>query len=328
MSPLIFAYCESVIRILAPLKSYMKEILEKHDIPFEDRAWESGVRFADGAQYRFEIPSTESPEAFKVVLEEADKIGCPVHRVSQGSGIQMLSDNDIREMVKIGADRNIEVCLFTTPRAGFDVGGMWNAPAGKFIQWQVRGSEQLRYSLQDVQRAVDLGIRSVLIADIGLIEVIDTLREDGTFPKDLVIKSSAVMAPSNPVSSRIVEKLGADTVNVATDLTVAQISGVRQTIEAPIDIYVESPDGLGGFVRHHECPDFIRYASPVYIKLGLRNSPDIYPSGKHIQSLAENLSAERVRRSRLVYDLIQREAPELIMSKTGVAHADLGVPVL
>ena len=64
------------------------------------------------------------------------------------------------------------------------------------------------------------------------------------------------------------------------------------------------------------------------MKLGLRNSPDIYPSGKHIEALALNLSRERVRRSKLVYDLIQREFPEAVLSDTGVHHADLGVPVV
>ncbi|MBK1879172.1 U32 family peptidase [Pelagicoccus mobilis] len=295
-------------------------------IPTSDTLTTSEKRFADGAQYRIEIPSTESPEAFKIAIDEADRIGCPVHRVSQGSGIQMLSDDQIREYSHIGADRGIEVCLFTMPRAGFDVGGMWNAPAGKFIQWQVRGADQLRYSIDEVKRACDLGIRSFLLADIGLIEMVSDLRNSGELPKNLIIKSSAVIAPANPASCKILERLGSDTINVATDLTLPQLSAIRSVTSAPIDMYVESPDGLGGFVRHHETPDMIKYASPLYIKLGLRNSPDIYPCGKHIESLAHNLTLERVRRSKLVYDLIQRQAPEAVMSVPGTSASDLGVP--
>jgi hypothetical protein len=288
----------------------------------------SSATFKDGAQYRIEIPSTEGPLAFRTVLDEADRLNCPVHRVSQGSGIQMLSDYEIREMSHIGADRNIEVCLFTTPRAGFDIGGAWNAPAGKFIQWQVRGADQLRYSLDDVFRAADLGIRSFLLADIGLIKVVSDLRRAGDLPSDLIIKSSAVIMPANPVSAKLMEELGSDTVNVSTDLSVAQLSSIRQVVNVPLDIYIEAPDGIGGFVRHFETPDMIRFAAPIYVKLGLRNSPDIYPSGKHIETLALNLSCERVRRSKLVYDLIQREFPDALMSKTGIKHADLGVPVV
>lgn len=305
-----------------------EDALRKLNLPLVDAATASTSTFKDGAQFRIEIPSTEGPTAFRAVLEEADKLECPVHRISQGSGIQMLSDSEISEMAHIGADRNIEVCLFTTPRAGFDIGGAWNAPVGKFIQWQVRGADQLRYSLDDIFRAVDLGIRSVLLADVGLIKMVNDLRKSGDLPSDLIIKSSAVIMPANPASAKLMEDLGSDTVNVSTDLSVAQLSAIRQVVTAPLDIYIEAPDGIGGFVRHFETPDMIRFAAPIYVKLGLRNSPDIYPVGKHIEGTALNLSRERVRRSKLVYDLIQREMPTAILSKTGVNHVDLGVPVV
>ena len=291
-----------------------------------DTARVSERRFADGAQYRVEIPSTEGPKAFQAVLEEAKRIHCPVHRVSQGSGIQMLSDADIREMARIGAGEHIEVCLFLTPRASFDTGGLWNAPAGRVIGWQARGASQVRYALDDVFRAVDLGIRSVLIADWGLIRIVSELRKQKVLPANLLIKSSAIMAPANPATVRLLEEIGADTINVATDLDIAQLSAIRHAAKAPLDVYIEAPDGLGGFVRHHEAPDIIRCAAPVYVKLGLRNSPDIYPAGHHLETTALNLSRERVRRSKLVLDLIQREMPEAIMSEPGAAASDLAVP--
>jgi hypothetical protein len=299
--------------------------LESLGLPVADNVQVSSKRFADGAQFRIEIPSTEGPKAFQTVLEEARRIGCPVHRISQGSGIQMLSDAEICEMAKIGAGERIEVCLFLTPRASFDTGGMWNAPSGRVIGWQARGAAQVRYALDEIFRAVDLGIRSFLIADWGLIRVVAQLREKKNLPKNLLIKSSAIMAPANPATVRLLEESGADTINVATDLDVAQLSAIRQATKAPLDIYVEAPDGLGGFVRHHETPDIIRYAAPVYVKLGLRNSPDVYPAGHHLESTVLNLSRERVRRSKLVFDLIQREMPEAVMSQPG-AGSDLAVP--
>ncbi|HCR31473.1 MAG TPA: hypothetical protein DIV79_15820 [Opitutae bacterium] len=302
------------------------EALKNLGIPSADQKTLSDKRFSDGGKFRIEIPSTETPEAFQALLDEAEQINCPVHRISQGSGIQMLSDAQIRSFAQIGAERNVEVCLFTTPRANFDTGGLWNAPAGKLIQWQVRGADQIRYSLDDVFRACDLGIRSVLLSDFGLIEVVGRLRNEGKLPKSLIIKSSAILAPANPASCSLLERLGADTINVSTDLSTAQISAIRKATKAPLDIYVESPDGIGGFVRHFETPDLIEYCSPIYIKLGLRNSADIYPYGKHLESLALDLSLERVRRSKLVYDLIQRETPNSEMSKVGVNFEDLGVP--
>ena len=304
------------------------DALETLGLPAADSNLASSKRFKDGGQYRIEIPSTETPEAFRRILDEADRLGCPIHRISQGSGVQMLSDDQIREFCKLGADRNIEVCLFTTPRANFDTGGLWNAPAGKLIQWQVRGADQIRYSLDDVFRACDLGIRSVLPADIGLIHTISQLRTGGQLPADLIIKSSAVLTPANPASCRVFQEIGCNTINVSTDLSVPQLSAIRRVIDVPLDIYIEAPDGLGGFVRHFETPDMIAFAAPIYVKLGLRNSADIYPYGQHLESVALNLSQERVRRSKLVYDLIQREFPDARMTDVGVNHEDLGVPVV
>src|SRR5690242_3477826 len=166
---------------------------------------ESKQRFPDGAQFRFEIPSTESPRMLRALIEEANRYGIPIHRISQGSGIMMLTDDEIREMLTIGRDYGMEVNLFVGPRANFDIGGMWAAPSGKFIQWQVRGQDQLRFAIDDVVRACDLGCRSVLLADIGLIWVIAEMRRDGKLPRNLVIKTSAVMALANSAACKVAE---------------------------------------------------------------------------------------------------------------------------
>ena len=86
------------------------------------------------------------------------------------------------------------------------------------------------------------------------------------------------------------------------------------------------PDDFGGFVRHYQVPELIRIASPLYVKLGVRNAPNIYPSGIHIEPAAIQLSRERVRRAQLVSDLIQRHCPDAVMSKVGAD--DLGIPIV
>ncbi len=53
-------------------------------------------------------------------------------------------------------------------------------------------------------------------------------------------------------------------------------------------------------------------AAPVYVKLGLRNAPNIYPSGLHLEELAVTLGRERVRRAELVLRLLAERAPELV----------------
>ena len=271
-------------------------------------------RFPDGAQFRIEIPSTEGPLAFRAVLEQADQLDVPVHRISQGSGIMLLTDDEILEMVELGKARHVEVNLFVGPRATFDIGAQAYATAGKALGLSLRGSDQLAFAIEDVRHAMELGIRSVLVSDIGLLSILGKMKASGDLPGDLILKTSVMMSPANAASARVLEDLGATTINVPSDLTLPQLASIRTAIEAPIDLYVEAPDNIGGFVRHYEVPEFIRVGAPLYVKLGLKNAPDIYPSGMHIESTAVALSKERVRRARLVMDKVRRYAPDLAIS--------------
>ena len=93
-------------------------------------------------------------------------------------------------------------------------------------------------------------------------------------------KISVMLPAANPAAARVLADLGADTINLPTDLSLAQIAAIRAAVDVPLDVYVEAPDNVGGFVRHHEIPELIRVASPVYVKFGLRNAPDVYPAGR------------------------------------------------
>src|SRR5438105_1735443 len=274
----------------------------------------SPLRFPDGGQYRIEIPSTEGPRALAAVLDEAAKRGVPVHRVSQGSGIMLMTDAEIVEMLEIGRKAEIEVNLFIGPRATFDIGAQAFSAAGKSLGLSLRGADQLAFALADVRRAIGLGLGSVLVSDIGLLDVMRKMKAAGELPANLIIKTSVMMAPANPASAALLERLGATTINIPSDLTIPQIAEIRAAIRAPIDFYVEAPDNIGGFIRYYEIPELIRVAAPIYLKFGLRNSPDIYPCGTHIEGTALALSRERVRRAEIAMEMIRRYCPEAVMS--------------
>jgi len=178
--------------------------------------------------------------------------------------------------------------------------------------------------MEDVKRAVRLGLRSVLVSEIGILQIVANMRAAGELPMDLVIKTSVMMAPANPASARILELLGANTINIPSDLTIPQIASIRAAIDAPIDFYVEAPDNIGGFVRYYEIPELIRVASPIYLKFGLRNAPDVYPSGTHLESTVIAMSRERVRRAEMAREIIARYCPEATMSP--LKAKSLGVP--
>lgn len=283
-------------------------------------------RFPDGAAYRIEIPSTEGPKALAAVLEAADEYGVAVHRVSQGSGIWMLGDDEIREMCRLGAAAGIEVSLFVGPRAAWGTSAQVRASAGKNLGARLRGMEDVVYATEDVMRACELGLRSVLVADEGQLWLLNEMKKAGELPADLVVKISVQMGAANPISVKLLEDMGAGTYNLPTDLTLPQIAAIRSVVDLPLDVYVEAPDDFGGFMRHYETPELIRIAAPIYVKLGLRNAPNIYPSGLHLEDTAIKLSRERVRRAALVMNIINRYTPEARMGAVGAA--DLGIPVV
>jgi Collagenase and related proteases len=285
---------------------------------------DSPKRFPDGAQYRYEIPSIETPDALEAILEEAAKRNLTIHRVSQGSGIMLLTDAEITAMAKLARSAGVELSLFVGPRAAFDVTPQPHTPAGKVIGGNLRGSAQLFYAVEDVRRACALGIRSVLVADLGLLWMLTELKKSGELPANLVLKISILLSVPNPATARVLEMLGAGTINVSPDLSLAHLAGLRETVSVPLDIYVEVPDGFGGYIRTYEVPEMIRTASPVYVKIGLRNAPDIYPYGEQLRLTALAMSRERIHRARIVADTIARYYPEAVMSQPGAA--DLGIP--
>jgi hypothetical protein len=281
-------------------------------------------RFADGLRYRIEIPSVEGPRVLEAVLDEAARRDVPVRRVSQGSGVMMLTDAEIRELAELGAAAGVEVSLFLGPRGAWDTGGqsLVTAAAGGVA----RGRDGVADSIAEVRRGVSLGIRSFLVADLGVLKTLGDMRTAGNLPPSLVLKTSVLLPCANPATAAALEELGATTINVATDLSPTELGELRAVCSAPLDVYVEVPDDQGGFVRFYDVPEIVRVAAPVYVKLGLRNAPNIYPSGLHLEDLAVKLGRERVRRAELVVRLLAERAPELVEGRGDDRPTDLGIP--
>ena len=285
----------------------------------------SALRFPDGSHYRVEIPSVEGPRCLEAVLAEADRLSVPVARVSQGTGVGLLTDAEITEMVDLGATAGVEVSLFARPCAGWDTSAMARSTAGALLAPVARGQDQLAAVIDEIRRAAELGIRSVLVSDVGVLATFGRLRAAGALPAEMQAKVSVMLPVANPVTARLFADLGADTLNLPTDLTMPQISAIRSATQLPVDIYIEAPDNLGGFVRHYELPRIIDVAAPVYVKFGLRNAPDVYPSGGHLDDTTVLLSRERVRRARLGLDLLRRSGSAALGSGPGAAGLALSV---
>jgi len=300
------------------------EVLARRGILTEPGAAPSAARFPDGAHFRIEIPSVEGPAVLRAVLEQAAADGVTVNRVSQGSGAMLLSAAELAEMARLGAGSGIEVSLFVGPREEWDTGRAAHSADGQAFAGRLRGTRQLRYAVEDVLRAVEQGIRGFLIADTGLLQLVSEMQAAGELPASIVWKISAVLAPSNPLSLRQLEQLGGTTINVPSDITIGQLAEMRAATSVPIDLYVESPDAMGGVVRGHEAADLVAVAAPMYVKFGLRNSRLLYPSGLHLVHEAAAIGREKVHRAGVALEWMRRSGLDLIQSEPGATG--LGIP--
>jgi hypothetical protein len=282
----------------------------------------SAKRFADGAQYRVEIPSVEGAACLAAVVEECERLGVRVHRVSQGSGVFLHTDLELEEMARIARAVPLEVSLFARPSAGWVLSPTARAHAG--FAASAFGLEGVAGQLEDCVRAADHGFRSVLIGDVGVLDLFGRARAQGLLPGDMQAKVSVMLPASNPASAALFERLGASTINLPTDLSIAQIAAIRAVVDVPLDVYVEAPDNVGGYLRYHEIGELIRVAAPIYLKFGLRNAPDVYPAGTHLEGTTVALTRERVRRARLGMEMLERSGLAFATSQLGAAG--LAVP--
>lgn len=270
--------------------------------------------YRDGGHFRIEVPSIEGPKVFEALVRESKNLGVTLNRISQGSGGMLLLKSEIREMVRLAAAEKIEICLFVGPRAGFDVGLLAHT-GSKFAGYSsIRGNDQIDAAIADVDRALEFGVRGFLIGDLGLLRVFRERQESGIWPKNIHWKVSAYVTAANPPMVELLEELGASSVNIPSDLSVQQIAEIRQKVEIPLDIYVETMDASGGTIRIVEMHQLIRAGAPLCVKFGLANAKTLYPAGAHTTDEAVKIAIAKARRSALAKEWLERMAPDLLQS--------------
>ncbi len=247
-----------------------REFLKKLGLP-EGDAYDlptSAKRFSDGAQYRFEVPGIQGPAAMKALLETLNEYGINIHRVTQTKGIMMLTDEEILEMVKLAKEWQVNLVLAIGPRATTDTSASVHTSEGQRMGYRLRGQEQVVRAIEDVKRAANLGCRGFLVYDEGSLWVLNEFRKAGEIPADCSFKVSAHSGFGNPCSAKLLQTIGADSVNPIRDIQLQMLSAIRQAIDIPVDVHTENPASSGGFIRHYEVPEMIRVAAPIYLKTG------------------------------------------------------------
>ncbi|MCL2116377.1 MAG: peptidase [Methanobrevibacter sp.] len=274
--------------------------------------YSSSKRFSDGGQYRFEVPGIQGPMALNSLIATCEEYGVFIHRITQTKGIMFLLDEEIEEMVSLASGFKADLFLSVGPRATYDTSATAQTKEGSRIGYRLRGYDNLVYAIEDVKRAVELGVRGILLYDEGLLWVLAKLRERGEIAKNTKFKFSAHGGGGNPASAKLFEEIGLNSFNPVRDLQIPMIAAIREAIDIPMDIHTENPKSTGGFIRHYEVPDIIRVGAPIYLKTGGSIAKH------HSWDTTEKEASMRIKQVLLVKNMIERYYPEAIVSKKGL----------
>jgi hypothetical protein len=298
-----------------------RDFLKKLGLP-EGDAFDlptSEARFPDGAHYRIEIPTINTAVAAKALLEEAEKLGITINRIDETYGAFRHTVQELKEYVAICKHYNCGLNLSTGPRAAYDTSATRLSEQGRVIAYRLRGQEQIVRAIEDVKRIAEIGCRGVLVYDEGLLWVLNEMGKAGHIPEDMHFKNSAHNGQGNPASFKLMEDLGANSINPVRDLSLPMLAALRQTVKVPLDLHTDNPPGSGGFIRVYEAPEMVRVAAPVYLKTG--NS---CVSG-HGQLTTASNGIDMARQASIVVEMVKRYYPEAVQSEKGTV--DQHVPV-
>jgi len=278
----------------------------------------SEKRFPDGAHFRIEVPTTNTAEACKAMLEEAERLKITINRIDETYGGFRHTLEELKEYAKICKHYGVALNVSVGPRAAYDTSATRLSEQGRVIAYRLRGQEQVIRAIEDVKRIAEVGIRGVIVYDEGLLWVLNELRKMGELPKNMKFKNSAHNGQGNPASFKLLEQLGADSINPVRDLTLPMLAALRQAVNVPLDLHTDNPPGSGGFIRVYEAPEMVRVCAPVYLKTG--NS---CVAGHGQLTTAKN-GIDMARQAAIVIEMVKRYYPEAIQSEPN--QPDMHIP--
>ncbi len=238
-------------------------------------------------------------------------------------GSTLLDKHELKTFAKMAHDAKVEVILTPGPRPSWDIGRQLATPEGALCGLKFRGCDNVVRYIADVMRAIEIGFRGFLVWDEGVLWLLSKMREDSIIPKETVFKVSIFAGHTNPYGAKLIEQLGANTVNPLGDLTLQMFASIRKAINIPMAIHIYLFDAWGGFNRFWEVPELARAAAPCYFKLEPGVSLGLYKPWISPDSLAF-LAREKVKYAQIIKEIIEENAPDLKLPEQG--REDLAIP--
>jgi hypothetical protein len=245
------------------------------------------------------------------LVDEMTKRRVPIHRViAAGDGTNLLTFQELKELAQLGHDSKIEVIVIPGPRASLDIGKHAHTEWGRFSGIRVRGIDEIGYFIEDIYRSLEAGIKGFLFYGEDTLWLLHQMRMKGDFPKDTVFKTSYTQGISNAVGAKLLQNLGADSINPVSDLTLPMLASIRSAVTITMDIVTIADKDLGSLNRFWEGPELARVSAPCYFK----------------QEFAASHGGvrEKVKYCEIMQELVTRRNPSLKLSSQG--PSDLRIP--
>lgn len=303
--------------------------MEEMGIPGRD-PWDlptSALAFPDGANYRIEIAGVERPSTFRAMVHEANKRKIAIHRaIATVGGATYCTYEELGEMASVARSEGIELVTTIGHRKGWDAGSReMSNPEGCMQGFRLRGSDNIAYWFEDLFRAIEAGIRGFLVYDEGVLSIASEMRRKGFIPAETIFKFSVFGGYCSAAGVKVLEKLGANTMNPSSDVSLPILAGIRKASKMPLDVYIIVVDSFGGMFRAYETPEIVRVASPCYLKYEPGTSEgDIYKPWVS-ESFHDELIRQKVKLAAITREVIERRGIGLKMSEQGAP--DLVLPV-
>lgn len=310
-------------------KEQIEKAVEKMDMPKGDLydLPTSPKTFPNGGNYRVEISGVETPKVLAATIDEARKQGVPLHRsISVVRGASMLTRDQLKEFARIANDARVEVIITPGPRPTWDIGRQVATPEGALSGLRLRGMDSVIHFIQDIERCIELGFRGFLVWDEGVLSLLNSMRDNGDLPEDIIFKMSIFSGHANPAGVKLVESLGAASCNPVADLTLPMLAAIRSVVNIPLDIHIQLWASMGGFNRIYETPEIARVTSPCYFKMESGPGLAMYLPWVSSEDALAEVCREKIRSIRNIIELIDETNPTLKVSEQG--SEDLRVPIL
>ena len=237
-----------------------------------EKLLDSTKTFSNGTHYGIEVSGIETAEILTAVVDDARKLGIPIHRaIATVQGSAFYSNKQLKSLVRVAAKNKVEVIICPNSLARMVI----ENPNKILDGLNFRNTDEVNAYIGEILRCVALGFRGFLVWQDSMLVGLSDMRRRKELPPETIFKVSTFANSANKYDFLFRQKLGADTVNVVNSIGLEELSEIRAITDVVMDIHITFWRSFLGkdlklvtqpYNRIEEAPEIARICSPVYFK--------------------------------------------------------------